>query len=277
MKKLKIYSSNVLSQIPNIKKELHNFYYDGPFVIKLIRYDIDPDIQEDMIFLEETKAMLIDQIDLPKQFLNPLTILYDEFGYRGYTMEKIKIEPFFPYDHSLETVYEYFKQVTTTIEYGHKQGIIFPDLFSEGNINYDPYKVIDMDGWQIKNLPTMTSYDLKENQQVIINNLKFFDKENHLFTKEFDFLVLINQFLLVIFGINLLQTPNLEQNIDDILNMVGLDCDPYLYRIVKDAFDFNSKIPLPNVLEIISYFESHYTTPDNDYEYTGIYFQKLKK
>ena len=130
MKKLVLHSTDILNQELMLEKDLHNLYrYKNNKVIKIIRYDIEKEKETILQKLESHKIHQVDQLNQHPSLLYPDAVLIDENGYRGYLMDEIKPTTF-SYESDPKEIFDYFKAVENVMEFGHQEGIIFPDIFS---------------------------------------------------------------------------------------------------------------------------------------------------
>lgn len=251
MKKLVLHSTDILNQELMLEKDLHNLYrYKNNKVIKIIRYGIE---QETILQkLESHKIHKVDQLNPHSSLLYPEAVVLDENGYRGYLMDEV-VPTTFSYEADPKEICNYFKTVENVMEFGHQEGIIFPDIFSHGNISYqkENHQVtfLDFDGWQIKNIPAGTSSNLPEYNEEIRSNPRF--KVNGLYTKNFDRLLLLQQFLYALTKIDLFQKENIQAQLNQIYQMLNLEDDIAIQSVINTAFDFQAEDNIPKIEPII--------------------------
>lgn len=255
MKKLVLHSTEILNQKLMLEKELHNlYYYKNNKVIKIIRYGIE---QETILQkLESHKIHKVDQLNPHSSLLYPEAVVLDENGYRGYLMNEV-VPTTFSYESDLKEICNYFKTVENVMEFGHQEGIIFPDIFSHGNISYqkenNQVTFLDFDGWQIKNIPAGTSSNLPKHNKEIRSNPRF--KVNGLYTKNFDRLLLLQQFLYALTKIDLFQKENVQTQLNQIYQMLNLEDDIAIQSNIDRIFNFQAEENIPRIGPIICAIE----------------------
>lgn len=255
MKKLVLHSTEILNQKLMLEKDLHNlYYYKNNKVIKIIRYGIE---QETILQkLESHKIHKVDQLNPHSSLLYPEAVVLDENGYRGYLMDEIKPTTF-SYEADPKEIFDYFKAVENVMEFGHQEGIIFPDIFSHGNISYqkENHQVtfLDFDGWQIKNIPAGTSSNLPEYNEEIRSNPRF--KANGLYTKNFDRLLLLQQFLYALTKIDLFRKDNIQDQLNQIYQILNLENDLAIQSNIDRIFNFQAEENIPRIGPIICAIE----------------------
>ena len=183
-------------------------------------------------------------------------MVLDENGYRGYLMDEV-VPTTFSYEADPKEICNYFKTVENVMEFGHQEGIIFPDIFSHGNISYqkESHQVtfLDFDGWQIKNIPAGTSSNLPEYNEEIRSNPRF--KVNGLYTKNFDRLLLLQQFLYALTKIDLFQKENIQVQLNQIYQMLNLEDDIAIQSNIDRIFNFQAEENIPRIGPIICAIE----------------------
>ncbi|GEM_PF-5148234 len=257
MKKLVLHSTDILNQELMLEKDLHNLYrYKNNKVIKIIRYDIEKEKETILQKLESHKIHQVDQLNQHPSLLYPDAVVLDENGYRGYLMNEV-VPTTFSYEADPKEICNYFKTVENVMEFGHHEGIIFPDIFSHGNISYqkENHQVtfLDFDGWQIKNIPAGTSSNLPEYNEEIRSNPRF--KVNGLYTKNFDRLLLLQQFLYALTKIDLFQKENVQAQLNQIYQMLNLEDDIAIQSVINNTFDFQAEDNIPKIEPIICAIE----------------------
>ena len=132
-------------------------------------------------------------------------------------------------------------------------GIIFPDIFSHGNISYqkDNHQAtfLDFDGWQINNIPAGTSSNLPEYNEEIRSNPRF--KVKGLYTKNFDRLLLLQQFLYALTKIDLFRKDNIQDQLNQIYQILNLEDNIAIQSVINTAFDFQAEDNIPKIEPII--------------------------
>lgn len=257
MKKLVLHSTDILRQPLMLEKELHNLYhYKNNKVIKIIRYDIDEETETMLQKLESHKIHQVDKLKQHPSLLYPKAVLIDENGYRGYLMDEITSTPF-SYESEIKEICNYFKAVENVMEFGHQEGIVFPDIFSRGNISYqkDNHQVtfLDFDGWQIKNIPTCTSTQLPRCNDEIRLNPRFKNKD--LYTINFDRFLLLQQFLYALTKIDLFRKDNIQDQLNQIYHLLNLEDDIAIQSVINSVFDFQAEDNIPRIGPIICAIE----------------------
>lgn len=259
MKKIVLYQTDILKLPILAQKEFHTLYHYNGKIIKIIRGDIPDQKKQILQQLEKVKIHQVDSINFHNNHLIPKAVVLDEHGYCGYCMEKEENQLF--NSSNLEEICTYYKNVEHTMEYGHQQGIIFPDLFSQGNIIYNQQlkqpKFIDFDGWQIKQIPAGTRSNLKLYRNQICQNPKF--KQKNLYQVNFDRLMLLRQFLIHLTNIDILEH-DIPSALQNIINFLSIQDNPLLIQELQTIFNLESTTPIPVLKPLIEEIEHHLKT-----------------
>lgn len=268
-----------------------SIYKNKNKIWKLYRKDNIKDewLLSELSKLSQGKIELADHIR-SKEIVKPTAMLLDKHSkqYQGFEMEYQK-DPSINYllkekswKTQLDKTTELFLAISKGLQHSHKQDIIAPDLFSKGNLLYDTnkksVKFLDYDGLQIQNLqaPFYCS-DFELFNEFIEKYPKFYQNNSQLYTKEYDKMTLIVEYLYWCTSHNL--ADNLAVNqfhitvIPAILNAFGLKECRELRNYLCDLFYSTSDIPYPD--EVLKRIDKEYQlVPNPIYPKASVFVKK---
>ena len=199
----------------------------------------------------EKKILLSEETQMSPYIIKPTSIVYDDYNRCvGYTTNFCKEQNLNQYCSKLtlseqEDLYQ-FAKLFRNIENAVKTSpnIIIPDLCSCDNIlvgKNNTIKLIDYDGFQVKDTKTAFISSTLGNQEQYINSPKYY--QNDLFTKELDKKSLIILYFLTVFNKNLANIgkpiPNMNRKLtlDDIFYDLSLFDNDFNHK--NSSFYFN--------------------------------------
>lgn len=214
------------------------------------------------------------------EILNPLTAVYDRNQCCAYTMEEVVGQDLTTYDNNLTIeqrsdlrhYYELYKKIVEVVIKGNKEGIVFPDLCTSGNIIVLPdgnIKFIDYDGMQLglKDRGIGLSTSLGNVMKYLMSS-KFNDGSCR-FTQEVDKTSLVILMFLLVFNMDLtkigMYNPFDKKTITlkDMFDLLGID-DPVFMNKVADTLSTDKNgVFLQDELYRLSQEYEMRTTPIN--------------
>lgn len=186
------------------------------------------------------------------ELVNPIELIYDDEGFLGYSMEYLKHSDFYDLLYSnldnsnyLKLVCDQFYKIEKMVKKGHKHNIVFPDLFSKGNLVIDEdenHRIIDLDALQINNNFLWEVSGIVGNMETgILKTTRF--RTDTEFKKEFDHFSILNSFILCSTYINV-ATIAQEHDINlllEILWITGLDKEQRIVEELLNAYNVDGK------------------------------------
>ena len=161
----------------------------------------------------ELKILEADHIHLPYHIQKPEVVVYDYRGmFKGFITPGFNGEDLFKYFHEMgffdqmlpekySRIYRYLERI---IKDANKEGVVFPDLCSEGNVLYNPRGVlgiVDYDGLQIGDDRSIIYLSTALGDSKQYENSKY--KLDGLYTPELDKKSLIIHYFANAFDLNL--------------------------------------------------------------------------
>lgn len=238
----------------NIIKCLHrgenSFVYllDDGRVLKMIHPNILYRYLDDNCDFEG-KLLAGERLTPYKEFIFPISVVYEDSFISGYTMEYVDCINFTQYDDTLtekekldlHLYQKNYEKLEKIVKVGNELGLVFPDMCTTDNIyvsqNGD-FKFGDYDGFQIDDYETISiSSDLGNFRHFYFP--KFF--RNGLFTNELDkyslmVLYFLDTFYVRINGSNFCESITLR----DTIRTIGLE-DERIIRMIDDTLSKNKK------------------------------------
>jgi len=122
-----------------------------------------------------------------------------------------------------------FENTEKIVREAHLKNIVFPDLATESNILVDDdysVTILDYDGFQIRDLESPVISTQIEGAYDYLSNSKHYSfsrNRNAYWDPNLDKFSLMSQFLLLATNINITMQPYMENRIDELLDMMGID------------------------------------------------------
>lgn len=194
----------------------------------------------------EEKLMISEEIKGMNNLYKPLSIVYSPFDECvGYTTKKSKGRN---YNDSNENISDYeltdlhryafiHSRIASVVKEGNEQGIVFPDLCTDGNIFIDKaynMEILDYDGFQIKQFPATTYSDAIGNEHKY--DCPKFRVDEKFFTPEIDKVSLLYHYFLDAFSVDLKKVGQTFPDgriitVKDIFDIINLDDEIFMNKV----------------------------------------------
>ena len=199
----------------------------------------------------EKKILESEHLCLPYQIKKPISIGYDYNGlFRAYVIPGFTGDDLSKYFHELglfeqmlpETYTKRLRYLERIITEANKEGVVFPDLCSEGNILYHPRGVlglVDYDGLQVGDDKSVVYLSTALGDAKQYENLKY--KQNGLYTSQLDKKSMIILYFANAFDLNLSDVGQIDPKtgliitVDDKMDQINM-YDEDVRNLVKTAF-----------------------------------------
>lgn len=282
-----------IKELANIKKimlsdsEFSRVFLANDKVYKLFYRNAIIDHYSELISTELTGDLvkkreqnIIDAYNLiePREIVKPIELIYDNKGFLGYSMEYIEGTDFYDILYAnldshnyLNLVCDNFYKIEQIVKKGHDLNIVFPDIFTKGNIVLDEsqkHRIIDLDSLQINNNFLWQSSSVLGDMETGILKTTRFRTDTEL-KKEFDHFSILNSFLLCSTYINIATLPynKTDELLLKVLWLTGLDKEARIVEELLNAYRIDgTNTYLGETYKRLAtdyYLESNYQQPNS--------------
>ncbi len=217
----------------------------------------------------ELKILESKNIKLPYYIKKPKDVYYARDGrFKGYSTPGFDGIDIYQYFHTMnffdqmlpENYTKIYRRLESVINEANKEGIVFPDICSEGNVLFNPrmgsIALVDYDGFQIGNDQSIVYLSEALGDKSQYNNPKY--RRNGLYTSELDKKSMVIHYFANAFDINLSMVGKKDSitgrimTVDEEMDKIGIS-DLEIRDIVKCAF--SDKGNNGSIIEAVSKFD----------------------